>query len=66
MVVGINQTRQDDMPGHVHHLICRVWQAFTGTNPLNDSVTDKKTTIGYFPAVVIHSYKDGSMANEKG
>ena len=66
MVVGIDLTWQNDMPGHVHHFISIVWKAVTGTNPLNDAVTDKKTTIGYFPAVVIHSYKDGSMAKEEG
>ena len=53
-MMGIDQTRQDDMPAQVQDLIRLLGQFTRRPNLLDEAVPNKKTTIGYFPPVVVH------------
>ena len=54
MMVRIDQPRQYQMMRKIHHFI-RLLRKITGCPYLfNETITNKKTTIRYFTAVVIH------------
>jgi hypothetical protein len=66
MVVGVDQSRQDQVASQVEHFVARL-RKFTGRTDLFDEpVPHKKTTLGDFPLVVIHGDKDRGVLYKKG
>ena len=65
MVVGVDQTRQNQITCQVEHLIGLVGQTTSLPYVLYEAITNKKTTVGNLPLVVIHR-KDMCVCDEKG
>jgi len=54
MVMSIDEPWQDHVPWEIEDFV-RSWrQLVRGSNLIDESITDEKTTIGDLPLVVIH------------
>ena len=61
MVVGVDEPRQDDVIVKVEDFIGGVGEFGHGSDFLDESAANKKTTIGNFPLMVVHGEDVGVL-----
>jgi hypothetical protein len=54
MVVGVDQTGQDDVSIQIEHFVGSIGEFIRWAHLLDKAIPNKKTTVGYLPAMVIH------------
>jgi len=65
MMVRVDQAGQKNVTFEIEHFIGGVWQTGSLPHGFNETVTNKKATVGNFPLVVVHG-DDVGVFDEKG
>ena len=66
VMVGINETRQNDLPGKIDHRIGRGGKFFVRADLPNETVLDVKPGAFKFPALAVHCDQDFGIFGEEG
>jgi hypothetical protein len=66
VVMGVDQSRQDDMAGKVKNFVGAGGQPGSGADLFDEPIADKKTAIGDFPLMVVKCGKIGVFDEEAG
>jgi hypothetical protein len=67
VMVGINETRQNDLPGKINHRVGRGGKFFVRADLPNETVLDVKPGAFQFPALAVHGDQDfGIFGEESG
>ena len=67
VMVGINETRQNDLPGKINHRVGRGGKFFVWADLPNETVLDVEPGAFQFPALAVHGDQDfGIFGEESG
>ena len=65
VMVGIDETRQDDLPGKVDHCVGRGRKFFVRANVFDETVLGVKPGVFQFPALAVHCDQDFGILGEE-
>src|SRR6202011_1385376 len=66
VMVGVNETRQNDLPGKIDHRVGRGGKFFVRADLPNETVLDVKPGVFKFPALAVHCDQDFGIFGEEG
>jgi hypothetical protein len=65
VMMGIDETRQDDLPGKVDHRVGRARKFFVRANLFDETVLGIKPGVFHFPALTVHCDQDFGVLGEE-
>jgi hypothetical protein len=65
VMVGIDETRQNDLPGKVNHCVGRGRKFFVRTNVFDETVPGVKPGVFHFPVLAVHCDQDFGILGEE-
>ena len=65
VMVSINETRQDDLPGKINHRVGRSGKVRVWADVFNETVLGVKPRIFHFPALAVHGDQDFGIFGEE-
>ena len=66
MMVGVDETRQDDLPGEIDHRVGRGGKFFVRANLFNETLLNVEPGVFQFPSLAIHGDQDFGIFGEEG